>query len=158
MTSVQIVAQPSTVKMITGETFIAYALYAKIPAEPSDEDLDILDAMDIHDSMFVIAPTFLINGNDGCTFTPWVPHTDINAFRIERGDIIISSPLSKSLLDDFDKYVASKNIVLADAVANIFKQLGLDFEDKPTNNISDLTNDKSVQYLASLNNIEKQKH
>lgn len=144
--------------MITGETFITYAMYAKIPAEPTEEDLDILDAMDIEDSMFVIAPTMLTKGNDGFTFTPWMLHSDTKVFRIERGDIIISSPLSRKITPEFDKYIAEEKISLQDEISRLFKQLGLEFEEKPKNNEKEMIQDRSVQYLADLNNITKTKH
>jgi hypothetical protein len=114
--------------MITGETFITYAMYAKIPAEPTEEDLDILDAMDIEDSMFVIAPTMLTKGNDGFTFTPWMLHSDTKVFRIERGDIIISSPLSRKITPEFDKYIAEEKISLQDEISRLLNSWDLNLK------------------------------
>ena len=158
MSSVQILAQPTTIKLITGETIVAYAIYAKIPEDPSEEDLDVLDALDIADSMFVFVPSLVTHGNDATTFTPWVAYTDLKVFRIERGDIMISSPLSIKIAQEFEKYIASQNVILSTAISNLFKQLGLDYEEKTNKSKAELIEDKSIQYLAELNKIETTKH
>lgn len=155
MSSMQIVIEPTSVKMITGETLVTYAVYPKIPKEPSEEDLDILDAIDIDDSLFVFVPVIPTKGNDGYTFIPWLNFTDLKAYRLNRNDIIIAARADVKTTEHYDHYIAAQNIVMADAVQRLFMQLGISYEE---DEVDSMITSKSIQYLADLNNIHKTKH
>lgn len=156
-TTVKILAQPTSVKMITGETIIAYVLYAKIPEEPTQEDIDILDALDIENSMFSIIPSLVTKGNDGYEFRPWVDFTDLKVFRIERGDVLIAAHADKETTDQFDLYIAKKEIAIADVISRLFTQLGLTFEEE-SKHVDPMILSTTSQYLAELNNVYDVKH
>lgn len=154
--SVKIVAQPTSVKMITGETFVAYVLYANIPEEPTIEDLNILEALDIGDSMFIFVPSYAVKCNDGYTFTPWLEHTELKVFRINRNDVVIAAYMKEEAITQFDAYIESLGVCLPSAISKLFSKLGLEFTENQAKDM--LITNPSIQYLADLNKYDEIKH